>query len=347
MRILIDTDPGMGSIGADPEDAMAILYALGAPGVCLEGVTVVHGNVPVAHGHPNALHALRLAGREDIAVVAGASGPRDPTRRAFQAAWLAQRSSLASRVPPLTPATSQEEPISSKAAPVPPGNQASPAAETGNAAAEFLCEQALASPGEFTLVAIGPLTNVAAAIELHPDFAESLDRLVIMGGTARVAGNITPAAEFNIWMDPDAAEVVLDSGAAITMVGLDVCHQTAFDRSGVDRLLASGTELATFAAESSAAWIEVREAVDHGGGALHLYDSLAVAAAIEPDLLTYEEALVLVETGDGPAQGMTVTHLNPVLRQLLTGREPNVRVALGVDSARFHSRFAERVTDRL
>lgn len=328
VRLLIDTDPGMGSIGADPEDAMAILYALNSPGVSLEGVTLVHGNVPVSHSHPNAVHLLRLAGRHDIRVVAGATEPREPTRRAFQTAWLAQRSSLESRVPelPRTEAAQHGAP---------------------NAAAGFLCEAALASPGEYTLVAIGPLTNVAAAVQAHPGFAESLDRLVIMGGTARVAGNITPAAEFNIWMDPDAAEVVFDSGAAITMVGLDVCHQTAFDRTGVERLMASGSELATFAAESSAAWIEFRDAVDHGEGALHLYDSLAVAAATEPDLLRYEEALVLVETGDGPAQGMTVTHLNPVLRQLLTGRETNARVALGVDAERFHARFAERVTDRI
>lgn len=306
---------------------MAILYALNSPGVSLEGITLVHGNVPLSHSHPNAMHLMQLAGRPDVPVVPGAVAPRNPVRRGFQTAWLAQRSSLESRVPALSDAS------------VADGSQ--------NSAAEFLGAAARAKPGECTLVAIGPLTNVATAMQADPDFAESLDRLVIMGGTARVAGNITPAAEFNIWMDPEAAEVVFESGASITMVGLDVCHQTAFDRGGVGRLLESGSELATFAAESSAAWIEFREAVDHGGGALHLYDSLAVAAAIEPDLLSYEEALVLVETGDGPAQGMTVTHLNPVIRQLMTGRETNATVALGVDAERFHARFAERVTGRI
>jgi len=170
---------------------------------------------------------------------------------------------------------------------------------------------------------------------------------VIMGGAATCPGNITPAAEFNIWMDPEAAEVVFESGAPITMVGLDVCHRTSFDTSQVDRLLGLHSPLAGFAAQSSGAWIDIRLAADDGGGSLHLYDSLAVAVAIDPDLVGCRDLLVQIETGGGPAQGMTVVHTNDILRMLLVGKDPNARVALEVDVDRFAALFADRVTGML
>jgi purine nucleosidase len=213
----------------------------------------------------------------------------------------------------------------------------------GGTAAEFICRTVLDAPGEVTVVAIGPLTNIAAAIEAEPDVATAMASLVIMGGTVAVPGNVTPAAEFNIWMDPEAAGIVFGSGAPITMVGLDVCHQTSFDRDRAARFRRSGSPLAGFVADAAESWIDVREQLFPEHEALHLYDTLAVAAAIEPDLLQTRVALVEVETSDGPAQGMTVTYLNDALRQLLTGRDPNAAVAVGVESARFAARFDERV----
>jgi purine nucleosidase len=321
MRLIIDTDLGMGTVGSDPEDGMAILYALNAPDVRVDGLTLVQGNVPIAHSWPNAHHLLTLVGCPDLPVHAGAVLPRNPNRRRLQTAWLDQRAAVPQTVPAV-------------AAPVGP---------PGGSAAAFICRTVLGAPGKVTVVAIGPLTNIAAAIEAEPDVATAMAALVIMGGTVAVPGNITPAAEFNIWMDPGAADIVFRSGAPITMVGLDVCHQTSFDRDRAARLRRNGSALAGFVADAAESWIDVREAMFPEHEALHLYDTLAVAAAIEPDLLQTRAALVEVETSDGPAQGMTVTYLNDVLRQLLTGRDPNAAVAVGVDSARFAARFDERV----
>ncbi len=320
MRLIIDTDPAMGTLFADPEDGMAILYALASPEVTVEGLTLVHGNVPVSHSWPNVRHLLDLAGRAELPVHVGAAAPRRPDRRETQAGWLSQREHLEQ----IVPARDRPDPT----------------------AASFLCETVLGSPGEITLVAIGPLTNVAAAIEADDGFAAALAGLVIMGGTVAVPGNITPAAEFNLWMDPEAARMVFDSEVDPTMIGLDVCHRTTLDRDRAAAVRASGTPLASFVADTSESWIGVMAAALEGEG-LHLYDSLAVAAAIEPDLCSYRRALVEIETGTGPAQGMTVTHSNEVLRQLLVGRDHNAAVAIDVDTERFAARFAERVLDRL
>jgi purine nucleosidase len=326
MRLIIDTDPAMGTAGTDPEDGMAILYALNSPEVTVEGITLVQGNVPISQSWPNTVHLLDLAGRADVALHAGAPQPRDPERRRMQVAWLAQRAGMATLLPDRAVGTGEARP------------------ET---AANFIAETVTASPGQITVVAIGPLTNLAAALEADPSVAEDLAGLVIMGGTVEVPGNITPAAEFNIWMDPEAADVVFRSGVPITMVGLDVCHQTQFDRDQAAGLASSGSPLATFVGRTSESWIEVRETLFDGDDAHHLYDTLAMAAAIEPDLLEYRPALVDVETSTGPAQAMTVTYLNDIIRQLLTGRDHNARVAVGVDVDRFAQRFHERVISQL
>jgi len=325
MRLIIDTDLAMGTVGSDPEDGMAILYALNTPGVQVDGLTLVQGNVPIAHSWPNAHHLLTLAGYPNLPVHAGAVLPRDPDRRHLQTSWLHQRAAVPQTVPAV-------------AAPVGP---------PGDTAAEFLCRTVLEAPGQFTIVAIGPLTNIAAAIEAEPEFATAMASLVIMGGTVAVPGNVTPAAEFNIWMDPEAADIVFRSGAPITMVGLDVCHQTSFDRDRAARLRRNGSPLAGFVADAAESWIDVREQLFPEHEALHLYDTLAVAAAIEPDLIETQSALVEVETSDGPAQGMTVTYRNDILRQFLTGRDHNAAVAIGVDSERFAECFDERVAGRL
>ena len=317
--MIIDTDPAMGTLHTDPEDGMAILYALNSEGVDLEGITLVHGNVPISHSWPNAQHLLSLAGRGDVSVHTGATTPRDEARLR-QRAWLDQRTGMDRLAPSL---------------PVPDPT-----------AIEFLVDTVCGSPGEVTLVAIGPLTNVADAIESNPRFADDLAGLVVMGGAAAVPGNVTPAAEFNLWMDPDAAQAVFASGAPITMVGLDVCHRTRFPQDQVDAVSSTATPLARFVADAASSWNAVRELLFDSDG-MHLYDTLAVAAAIEPDLLTCQRALVEVETSNGPAQGMTVTHLNDLLRPFISDREPNAEVALDVDVERFTQRFVQRVLDPL
>ena len=321
MRLIIDTDPGMGSKGADPEDGLAILLALWSPEVTVEAVTVVAGNVPTSHSWSNLHRLLALADRTDVPVRSGAVAPLNPDR-VPQNAGLRMREGLVQDDVPLVPLPDDD-----------------------GGAAELIRDTVLAAPGEITVVAIGPLTNLARAIGLDPSVATAMARLVIMGGTVEVAGNVTPAAEFNIWMDPEAADVVFRSGATITMVGLDVCHRTHFDLSHVAVLRGNG-DLAEFVADAAASWIEARGRLS-GDDDLHLYDSLAMAAAIHPDLVDTTPALVQVETGDGPAQGMTVAWTNDVLRRVLTGLEPNTDVAVGVDLDRFDHLFRTRILTRL
>ena len=199
MRIIIDTDPAMGTLGGDPEDSFAIMLGLNSPDVTVEGITVVQGNVPAEKGYSNAHHLLQLLGREDVPLRRGCLAPMNPDR-SIQVNWLQQRHA-AQQI------TDMVEP------------------EGENAdAVTFLIESVLASPGDITLVTIGPLTNVATAIQREPEFAPALNSIVMMGGTAECAGNISPAAEFNYWQDPEAADIVFRSGAELTMVGLDVCH---------------------------------------------------------------------------------------------------------------------------
>ena len=326
MRLIIDTDPGMGTPGADPEDGLAILLALNTPGVTVEAITLTHGNVPLSESLRNIRHLLDLAGRTEVPVHAGARGPMVPERRHLQTRWLAR---------PLP------EP------PIPTGEPLTGHGADDDTALDAIIEAIGDSPEELTIVAIGPLTNIARVAERAPEMLRRLHRLVVMGGTVAVPGNITPAAEFNIWMDPEAAAIVFDCGVPITMVGLDVCHRTSFDRPAVDRLRDRGTPLATHVARSSTQWIDVREQLlgEHGG--LHLYDTLAAAVAIDPTLVGCSEALVEVETSTGPAQGMTVSHTAPFMRALLTGREPNAAVAVEVDVDRFHRLVHERVLSAL
>lgn len=320
-RIIIDTDPAMGSAGGDPEDSFAILLALHSPELTVEGLTIVQGNVPVDHGYANASHLLGLLGRSDLPVCAGHAQPLNPARRA-QIAWLEQRGKLERLVPSVTPP---------KRAPH---------------AVDFLTRKVVENPGEITLVTIGPLTNVAAALDAEPLLAERVPRIVMMGGAANVPGNITPAAEFNIWADPEAAARVFESGIPITMVGLDVCEQTHLHQHTVEALASGSTELARFVAQAVQPWIDLRRVI-YGASDLHLYDSLAVAVAFVPELVRTHEAFVAVETEGMHTAGATVTYLNPILRAAFARQEPNADVALEVESAQFESLFAERVIEPL
>lgn len=326
--MIIDTDPGMGTLGADPEDGIAILYALASPGVTVEGITLTHGNVPVSSSLPNVTHLLDLASRSDVPVHPGATRPMRPDLRRIQDRLL-QR--------PVA-----QSPISLDSA-----------LADANSAADFILDVISGVPEDLTLVAIGPLTNLANVALREPDLFKRLGAVVIMGGTVAAPGNVTPAAEFNLWMDPDAGEIVFRSGAPITMVGLDVCHQTSLDQMAVEHLRTSGSPLACHVADCSDAWIRVRSQLMSADPAsrdvsdLHLYDTLAVAAAIDPTLIETRTALVQVETSTGPAQGMTVSHTNPLTRALVTGKEPNSEVAVDVDAEQFHALVDERVFSRI
>ncbi|MGE4609699.1 MAG: nucleoside hydrolase [Myxococcota bacterium] len=317
MRVLIDTDPAMGSLGGDPEDSFALLLALSSPELTVDGITTVQGNVPVDKGYSSAVHLLSIAGRNEVPVYRGAAQPLSPARTP-QLRWLEKRAALEQ----VSPAAS------------PPDGQAD--------AADFMARHVLDSPGEITLITIGPLTNVALALQRAPGFAQSVGRIVMMAGAANVPGNVTPSAEFNIWMDPEAAAEVFASGIEITMVGLDVCEQTHLREELLLELSRSNSPLGQFVGAATLPFIEWRRRV-FASDDLHLYDSLAVATAFRPEILTLEPAWVAIETVGRHTSGETVVWLNPVLREGVARNEPNALVGLSLDSDAFETLFEQRV----
>src|SRR6185437_15919771 len=193
-RIILDTDPGI-------DDALALVLALDSPEVQLEAITTVHGNVPVEMTTRNALGLLEVAGRSDVPVARGSAQPL--VRAPVDAKYVHGPTGL--------------------------GTLALPEPQTSvvtQSAADLIIERVQAAPGEVTLVPIGPLTNLALALRREPAIASQVREVVIMGGALRVPGNVTPAAEFNIYADPHAAQVVFKAGWPIRLVALDVTNIT-------------------------------------------------------------------------------------------------------------------------
>lgn len=314
MELLIDTDPAMGNSGGDPEDGLALILALRSPEVQVKAVTVVFGNIPLAPAYSNAVNLLQVMGREDIPVAPGFARPLMPGRE-YRFPW-AQEQFVAQLDPGSAP----------------------------HHAVDVIVSTVLESTSGVTLVAIGPLTNIAAAIQREPRIVERAARLVIMGGAARVPGNITPCAEFNIWSDPEAAAIVFNSGLRIKMVGLDACNQTRLDPARTEAL-GTASPLAKLVHDSVAPWRELRRR-EFGGEPIRLYDSLALAATIKPELVRTEPCWVDVETKGTLTSGQTVAYLDPITKQWV-GDKVNCDVWLGLDTAGFEALFTERVLEPL
>jgi purine nucleosidase len=314
LRVILDTDLAMGAPGSDIDDGFALALAIADPSIDLELVTTVNGNTDVESATLLTLELLARLGREDIPVVRGAAAPLlrpDLARSASEQV----RSRYGSR------------------APVP-----------GHAAVEIV-RRVMASPGEITLVAIGPLTNLAAALALEPRLATAVREIVVMGGVflAHTNHQVMPG-EFNIWVDPEAASAVLHSGARLRFVGLDVTLQVRMSREDGQRLVDSGRPFARFAGECTLAWIDHLRDTNPGdpaaAGSCAMHDPLALAAVSQPGLLTWRDAHVGVVTGPSIARGVTVA-------DLLTSAsppEPNCRIAVGVDVAAFTELFVARIS---
>jgi inosine-uridine nucleoside N-ribohydrolase len=298
--IVIDCDPGH-------DDAIAILLALASPEVELRGVTTVAGNQTVDKTTRNALRVLELAGRTDVPVAAGAAAPLRRTLRT--AAHVHGESGLdGPDLPePTTPVV-------------------------GAHASDFLAE--LIEPG-VVLVPTGPLTNVALLLERHPDVRDRLERIVWMGG-AIAEGNVTPAAEFNAFVDPEAAAAVFASGIPLTMVGLDVTHMALFTRDHADRLRGAG-RAGRAVAELSDFFQRFHERRYRFDGS-PIHDAMAVAHVIDPTLLTTLHTNVEIETASQHCDGRTV-----VDRWRTTGRPGNAHVGIDVDADRFLELLCSRI----
>jgi len=283
----------------------AILLALASPEFELRGITTVAGNQTLPKTTTNALKVLELAGRADVPVAAGADRPLRRTLR------------TAAHVHGETGLDGPDLP--------------EPAATAVSAhAADVLAE--LLEPG-VVLVPTGPLTNVALLFERHPDVTERLKRIVWMGG-AIGEGNVTPAAEFNAFVDPEAAAAVFGSGVEVTMIGLDVTHKALFTQAHIGRLAGRVGEMVTELLRFYDTFH--RSVYKFDGSPIH--DALAVAAVIDPSLVTTVECSIEIETASQFCDGRTVVDL-----WQRTDREPNAQVGVEVDSDVFLELLGERI----
>jgi purine nucleosidase len=272
---LIDTDTGS-------DDAVAIIMALRAPDVRVAAITVVAGNVPLPQALSNALYTAELCG-SDVPVFAGAS---HPLKRALCCAdWFHGQDGLGDHgyVPKNKKAEAKH-------------------------AVDAMIETIRANPG-LTIVTLGPLTNVALALQRDPKLAESIGRCVIMGGNPCCEGNITPAAEFNIYVDPEAADAVFSAGWDLTMIGLDVTHLALYTPQVGERLAAIDTRAARWMAQLLTFFGESYRTSGRMG-APPIHDAVAVASVIDPSLVKTREARVEIETAGRLTRGMTVVDFN-------------------------------------
>lgn len=287
-NVIIDTDPGT-------DDALALMMALNSPVLRIEGVTTVGGNASLADTTGNTLRLLEhLDGsRSSIPIAVGAA---QPLRGSFAHAYHVHGAGgLGVDLPA---PTLQPHAMS---------------------AAGFICDRAASSGEPLTLIALGPLTNVALAFEQRPALVDEFAEIVVMGGAFEATGNITPHAEFNIHEDPWAANAVFSSGAKVTVVGLDVTRQTAMRRDDGPPWFEGSSPSALLANRI----LEDRFRERPSAHEFYLHDPLAVAAAIDPGLLTCRSAQVSVVTG-GSEHGRTVARY----------ADGNVQVALHVDANR-------------
>ena len=309
-RVIIDTDPGI-------DDTAALLFALGSPELRIEALTTIFGNVSLERCTRNALTILQAAGRSDIPVYPGVS-------RAFGLGD-----------PPYAPHIHGSDGLGDT-------NLPSPTIEPQERSAVFeIVERVLSSPGEITFIALGRLTNLALALNIAPQVAESLNEVIVMGGAVTVPGNATPVATANIWGDPQAADVVYRSGARVVQVGLDVCREVEFTAEQLERVWQTDTS-ATRILRNAVTFIQSayrsRGRLRDPDGA-QFNDVPAMAYTIDPTLFTTRDAYVRVEYRSDLTAGQTVADMDG-----LTEMAPNASVALGVDADRLTRLWIDRLT---
>ena len=305
-EIIIDTDPGQ-------DDAVAILLALASEEVEVLGVTAVAGNVPLALTERNARIVCELAGRPDIPVFAGCDRPI--ARPLVTAEHVHGKTGLDGPALP--------DPV-----------MALQAAHGVDFIIDTLRTRA---PGTVTLCPLGPLTNIATAFTRAPDIVPRVQEVVLMGGAYFEVGNITPAAEFNIYVDPEAAQIVFRSGAPITVMPLDVTHKALTTHARVEAFRAMGTEVGRMVAE----WTDFFERFDkekYGSQGAPLHDPCVIAWLIRPDLFTGRHINVEIEVTSELTRGMTVADWWRV-----SGRAPNAMFMGDIDAEGFFALLTERL----
>jgi purine nucleosidase len=321
-RVIIDTDPGT-------DDALALLLAFHSPELKVEGITVVAGNVTAEVGLDNALRIASLAGQCDVPIARGAAGP------------LAQKLNTEEFWNGANGVGGAELPASR-----------CPAAPTFGP--DLIIQLLHQFPHEITLIPIGPETNIALAVAKDPTIVPLVKRVVLMGGSI-TGGNVNAASEFNIHADPEAASMVFNAGWPIVMVGLDVTEHTLITESDVARMERRPGPETKFAAAVTRFQIGTYQGTGFGGGAIH--DALAVGEVIDESFLKTKPMRVDIETQGKFTRGATVANReNAVDRVVPRGDrletvgvdavQPNVQVAIGVDSSRFIQLFVDRLSGK-
>jgi len=312
--LVIDVDTGI-------DDAFGLLFACASPRARVVGVSTVAGNVDLERATRNTRAVLALAGRADIPVWPGCAAPI--LHAPADASVVHGVSGLGHAI-----------------LPEPPPDEGAPNA------IDQIVANAHALKGDLVLVATGPLTNIAAALMREPALPRLVNRLVLMGGAFREAGNVTPTAEFNIWHDPEAARVTFrafggDGAAPLIAVGLDVTHQTQLVPADLEALAArcaglrGAPALMGFLTDSGRYYFDLMEQWGRGR-VLTMHDPLAIAAAIDPSLITTQRVAVDIETAGALTSGMTVADWRGVWK-----RRPNADVAVAVEAKRFIAEFLE------
>ncbi len=322
-KVIIDTDPGT-------DDAMAIMLALNSPEFDVRALTVVPGNVTAAQGLENALRMVSLANRCDIAVAAGAQHPL--FQKLITAEFWHGKNGLANVE--LPPSKCKVDP---------------------RWGPDLIIQMVHANPHEITLVPIGPLTNIALALEKDPSIAPLVKEVVIMGGSIS-GGNVNAAAEANIYNDPEAAQIVFQAGWPLTMVGLDVGDKTMLTRKYIEAFKSHPGPESDFIYKVADYLIGLGE--KYGDAGTPMYDPLAVGVAIDPTLVKAPAMLVNVETRGEFTRGETVANRRGAIernvlhhfpdgdRYVIEGLdkvEPNAKVCTEVNAEKFLQMFVSRI----
>ncbi|KAJ4723908.1 Inosine/uridine-preferring nucleoside hydrolase [Melia azedarach] len=301
-KIIIDTDPGI-------DDAMAIFLALRSPEVEVIGLTTIYGNVYTTLATRNALHLLEIAGRTDIPVAEGSH------------VTITQGTKLR-----IADFVHGADGLGNQNFPPPKGNPIE------QSAVDFLIEQANLYRGKVTVVALGPLTNIALAIQQDPAFVKNIGQIVLLGGAFAVNGNVNPAAEANIFGDPDAADVVFTSGADIVAVGINVTHQVVMTDADREKLALSNGKFAQYLCKILDVYFSYHHEAYCTRG-VYLHDPTALLVAVNPSLFTYTEGVVRVQTS-GITRGLTLLYNKQKRFEEITewSDKPTVKVAVTVDA---------------
>ena len=307
-HVIIDTDPGI-------DDTAAIFLALASPELSVDALTTVYGNGPIEACTRNALTILETAGRRHIPVYQGVGKPL-----------------LAA--PHYAPHVHGHDALGDAGVPPPSG------APQARHAVDEMVARVMARPGEITLIALGPLTNVALALSLEPRMASALAELIVMGGAVLAPGNITEIATANIYNDPEAAAIVYQSGAPVVQVGMNVCQQVAVPEAHLERMWQTPTPTMQLLARITP---YLRQSYAERGlrsldTGVQYNDLPAVAYAIAPDLYEYRQYHVRIATHDEITRGQTVAD---VINRW--GRPANARVLLHVQAAQLADLFTTRV----